>query len=128
MPVEWAEINAAWGQACLLLHTMAQACKLTFSQYRLLPMGSTPRVADGRNTYELYGPVTLWGSSAYDKAMVGFLTCLQEFGEYARARDATVHKRPVFEFPVKIDGDKVGVGTHGLGRLFTPHTKIETRI
>jgi len=22
--VEWDEINAAWGQACLLLHTMAQ--------------------------------------------------------------------------------------------------------
>uniref|UniRef100_M1BIY7 Beclin 1 protein n=1 Tax=Solanum tuberosum TaxID=4113 RepID=M1BIY7_SOLTU len=24
IPVEWDEINAAWGQACLLLHTMAQ--------------------------------------------------------------------------------------------------------
>lgn len=27
MPVEWDEINAAWGQAVLLLYTMAQASK-----------------------------------------------------------------------------------------------------
>lgn len=31
VPVEWDEINAAWGQAVLLLHTMAQACQITFS-------------------------------------------------------------------------------------------------
>jgi hypothetical protein len=30
-PVEWDEINAAWGQAVLLLHTMAQQAKLNFS-------------------------------------------------------------------------------------------------
>ncbi len=30
-PVDWNEINAAWGQAVLLLHTMAQQCKLNFS-------------------------------------------------------------------------------------------------
>jgi hypothetical protein len=29
--VEWDEINAAWGQAVLLLHTMAQQAKLNFS-------------------------------------------------------------------------------------------------
>lgn len=29
--MEWDEINAAWGQAVLLLHTMAQACQITFS-------------------------------------------------------------------------------------------------
>jgi beclin 1 len=45
--VEWDEINAAWGQACLLLHTMAQACKLTFAHCRILPMGSHPRISDG---------------------------------------------------------------------------------
>ncbi len=31
IPVDWDEINAAWGQAVLLLHTMAQQCQLTFS-------------------------------------------------------------------------------------------------
>jgi hypothetical protein len=31
IPVEWEEINAAWGQAVLLLHTMAQSCQLNFT-------------------------------------------------------------------------------------------------
>jgi len=35
VPVEWDEINAAWGQAVLLLHTMAQACQITFSGARV---------------------------------------------------------------------------------------------
>ncbi|CAI0410077.1 unnamed protein product [Linum tenue] len=30
IPVEWDEINAAWGQACLLLHTMCQYFKPKF--------------------------------------------------------------------------------------------------
>ena len=29
--VEWDEINAAWGQASMLLYTMAQTCRLNFS-------------------------------------------------------------------------------------------------
>lgn len=54
--------------------------------YRLLPMGSHPRVADKRGTYDLFGPVNkLWGGG-YDKAMSIFLACLKEFGDFARAR------------------------------------------
>lgn len=54
--------------------------------YRLLPMGSHPRVADKRGTYDLFGPVNkLWGGG-YDKAMSVFLACLKEFGDFARAR------------------------------------------
>lgn len=76
--VEWDEINAAWGQAVLLLHTMAQACHLTFAAYRLLPMGSHPRVADKRGAaYDLFGPVSKLWSGNYDRAMMGFLTCLK---------------------------------------------------
>ena len=33
-PVEWDEINAAWGMACLLLSTMARAAGLTFERTR----------------------------------------------------------------------------------------------
>lgn len=50
--VEWDEINAAWGQSCLLLHTMAQTCKLNFS-VRIIPLGSYPKIADAKNVYEL---------------------------------------------------------------------------
>ncbi|KAG6555817.1 hypothetical protein Mapa_002457 [Marchantia paleacea] len=74
IPVKWDEINAAWGQACLLLYTMAQCCRLNFT-YRILPMGSYPRIVDNKNTYELFGPVNLFLSTQYDKAMTFFLAC-----------------------------------------------------
>eukprot|EP00271_Cylindrocystis_brebissonii_P002860 TRINITY_DN1362_c0_g1_i1.p1 TRINITY_DN1362_c0_g1~~TRINITY_DN1362_c0_g1_i1.p1 ORF type:complete len:524 (+),score=127.37 TRINITY_DN1362_c0_g1_i1:178-1749(+) len=109
--VEWDEINAAWGQACLLLLTMAQECRLTFS-YQILPMGSYPRIKDGKNTYDLYGPVNLFFSTRYDRAMVLFLACLKEFAEFAYAKDgaAGVPSDRRFQLPYKIEGDKV----HGL--------------
>uniref|UniRef100_A0A7I4A2P3 Beclin-1-like protein n=1 Tax=Physcomitrium patens TaxID=3218 RepID=A0A7I4A2P3_PHYPA len=108
IPVEWDEINAAWGQACLLLHTMAQYCRLIFT-HRIIPMGSYPRVADNKNTYELFGPVNLFWSSRYDKAMIFFLVCLQEFAEFANARDraANIPPEKCFKLPYKIENDKV---------------------
>ncbi|KAL2619848.1 hypothetical protein R1flu_000053 [Riccia fluitans] len=108
VPVEWDEINAAWGQACLLLYTMAQYCKLNFT-YRILPMGSYPRIADNKNTYELFGPVNLFWSSRYDKAMTFFLACLKEFAEFAYAKDRAANMAPekCFQLPYKVENDKV---------------------
>jgi beclin len=42
--VEWAEINAAWGQTLLLLATVAEKLNFTFRGYRLRPLGSTSRI------------------------------------------------------------------------------------
>ncbi|KIX01836.1 uncharacterized protein Z518_09563 [Rhinocladiella mackenziei CBS 650.93] len=42
--VDWAEINAAWGQTLLLLATVAERLKYTFQGYRLRPQGSTSRI------------------------------------------------------------------------------------
>ncbi|KAL6614728.1 hypothetical protein ACP70R_036998 [Stipagrostis hirtigluma subsp. patula] len=56
--IDWVEVNAAWGQSALLLHTMAQ-----------------------------FGPVNLFWSTRFDKAMTWFLTCLQEFTEFAMSLD-----------------------------------------
>ncbi|BBN15663.1 beclin [Marchantia polymorpha subsp. ruderalis] len=108
VPVEWDEINAAWGQACLLLYTMAQYCRLNFT-YRILPMGSYPRIADNKNTYELFGPVNLFWSTRYDKAMTFFLACLKEFAEFAYAKDRAANVSPdkCFSLPYKIENDKV---------------------
>uniref|UniRef100_A0A7I4A338 Atg6 BARA domain-containing protein n=1 Tax=Physcomitrium patens TaxID=3218 RepID=A0A7I4A338_PHYPA len=78
IPVEWDEINAAWGQACLLLHTMAQYCRLIFT-HRIIPMGSYPRVADNKNTYELFGPVNLFWSSRIENDKVEGFTITQSF-------------------------------------------------
>lgn len=108
VPVEWEEINAAWGQACLLLFSMAQYCRLHFS-YRILPMGSYPRIADNKNTYELFGPVNLFWSTRYDKAMTLFLACIKEFADFANAKDRTANipAEKCFQLPYKIENDKV---------------------
>ncbi|KAL2421323.1 Vacuolar protein sorting-associated protein 30 [Exophiala dermatitidis] len=42
--VDWAEINAAWGQTLLLLAVVAERLKYTFQGYRLRPQGSTSRI------------------------------------------------------------------------------------
>lgn len=111
IPVEWDEINAAWGQACLLLHTMAQHFRPKF-QYRIkiLPMGSYPRIMDTNNsTYELFGPVNIFWSTRYDKAMTLFLTCLKDFAEFANAKDKENNIPPekCFKLAYKIENDKV---------------------
>ena len=106
--VEWDEINAAFGLACLLLQSMARICKFTFTQYTLKPMGSFPKVYDARgNVFELFGPVSIISSHKYDKAVLGFLTCMHELSEFMRARDVRQGVNPPFELPFAISSDKV---------------------
>uniref|UniRef100_A0A4W3ICC0 Beclin-1 n=1 Tax=Callorhinchus milii TaxID=7868 RepID=A0A4W3ICC0_CALMI len=40
LPVEWNEINAAWGQTVLLLHALANKMGLKFQRYHLVPYGN----------------------------------------------------------------------------------------
>ncbi|KAJ3670909.1 hypothetical protein LUZ60_008335 [Juncus effusus] len=109
--VEWDEINAAWGQACLLLHTMAQFFRPKFSyRIKIIPMGSYPRIMDtSGNTYELFGPVNIFWSTRYDKGMTLFLTCLKEFSEFANFKDQenNIPLEKCFKLPYKIENDKV---------------------
>ncbi|CAL0321347.1 unnamed protein product [Lupinus luteus] len=111
IPVEWDEINAAWGQACLLLHTMCQYFRPKFQyQIKIIPMGSYPRITDSNNsTYELFGPVNLFWSTRYDKAMTLFLACLKDFAEFANSKDQENNIPPekCFKLPYKIENDKV---------------------
>ncbi|XVF33178.1 hypothetical protein REPUB_Repub17cG0146300 [Reevesia pubescens] len=111
IPVEWDEINAAWGQACLLLHTMCQYFRPKFHyRIKIIPMGSYPRIMDSNNnTYELFGPVNLFWSTRYDKAMTLFLTCLKDFAEFANSKDQENNIPPEkrFNLPYKIENDKV---------------------
>ncbi|XVE73719.1 hypothetical protein DITRI_Ditri11bG0141300 [Diplodiscus trichospermus] len=111
IPVEWDEINAAWGQACLLLHTMCQYFRPKFHyRIKIIPMGSYPRIMDSNNnTYELFGPVNLFWSTRYDKAMTLFLTCLKDFADFANSKDQENNIPPEkrFSLPYKIENDKV---------------------
>ena len=44
VPVDWPEINAAWGHALLLLVTVAEKLNFRFEGYEPQPMGSTSRI------------------------------------------------------------------------------------
>jgi beclin len=109
--VEWAEINAAWGQTLLLLATVAERLGYTFKGYRLRPLGSTSRIekieypqqappqnnagGDAR-TRAPEAKITLLdlfssGDTAlgrvfnhrkFDTGMVAFLECLSQLGDH----------------------------------------------
>ncbi|KAJ7045471.1 autophagy protein Apg6-domain-containing protein [Mycena alexandri] len=110
VPVEWAEINAAWGQSLLLLYTIARKLDCTCENYRLVPMGSFSRIektTGDKASYELYSSgnlniVQLLHNRRFDLAMVAFLECLKQVMDYVKAQDSTV------EFPHQIVKDKIG--------------------
>lgn len=104
--VEWSEINAAWGHACLLLTTVAEKLAFNFYGYELKPMGSTSQIIEygpqkpsgNRSTdvstlekkkvHELYtsGDYGLGMglfNRKFDNAMIGFLECLRQLIVYS---------------------------------------------
>ena len=101
--VEWPEINAAWGEAVLLLQTMVrhEVHFMFATDKQLLPNGSFSQIVDGGKRLDLYGS-RLSKVSTFDKGMVAFLQCVKEFGDYAEARDTR------FKLPFHIEGDKIG--------------------
>ncbi|CAG8484757.1 7609_t:CDS:2 [Ambispora leptoticha] len=109
-PVEWSEINAAWGQAVLLLATIANKLNFTFKTYRLVPLGSFSRIekiGDDEQSYELYGSGDIgigriFQNNRFDNAMVAFLNCLQQLGDYAERQDHNL------KLPYRINKDRIG--------------------
>lgn len=67
----------------------------------LTPPLSSPRAAAGP-----VNSVNVFASQRYDKAICGFLFCLQEFAEFAHAKDVSNGVAKPFEMSYKIDGDK----------------------
>ncbi|KAI8497746.1 Beclin-1 [Branchiostoma belcheri] len=110
VPVEWSEINAAWGQTVLLLHSLAKkmnlnrgqtvlllhslAKKMTlkFERYRLVPYGNhsfLESLTDKSKELPLYGSggFRFFWDTKFDQAMVAFLDCLQQFKERVERGD-----------------------------------------
>ncbi|CAE6435349.1 unnamed protein product [Rhizoctonia solani] len=107
--VPWPEVNAAWGQALLLLHTIARKVGFVFEQYRLVPMGSCSRIekiGGDKAVYELFGSGELHigrllHNRRFDYGMVAFLECLRQIIEFAKTQES-------IEFPHAIVKDKIG--------------------
>ncbi|KAK7413236.1 Vacuolar protein sorting-associated protein atg6 [Neonectria punicea] len=130
-PVDWPEINAAWGHALLLLVTVAEKLGYRFDGYDPQPMGSTSKIVryetpspsssrlgaravqppPKKHILELYSsgdmPLGLtFMHRRFDNAMVGFLELVRQLGAFVhRQTDAT---GTPLSLPYKIDGDKIG--------------------
>eukprot|EP00123_Amoebidium_parasiticum_P015727 comp23119_c0_seq3/m.37239 comp23119_c0_seq3/g.37239 ORF comp23119_c0_seq3/g.37239 comp23119_c0_seq3/m.37239 type:complete len:319 (-) comp23119_c0_seq3:236-1192(-) len=105
VPVEWSEINAAWGQAALLLHTLAARLKFTFARFRPVAKGSQSYMEklDTQQALELWmtGGLHVFQSARYDQAMAAFLACLQQLTEHLERRD------PIVKLPYSISKDTI---------------------
>ncbi|KAG6055865.1 Vacuolar protein-sorting-associated protein 30 [Claviceps sp. LM77 group G4] len=139
-PVDWPEINAAWGHALLLLVTVADKLDYKFSGYDPQPMGSTSKII----RYDLPGPsssrlgsraaqplpppkkhvLELYSSGdmplgltfmhrKFDNAMVAFLELVRQLGAHVQRR--TERSVNVLSLPYKIEGDKIGEVSIKLG-------------
>ncbi|MBN3309598.1 BECN1 protein, partial [Amia calva] len=92
VPVEWNEINAAWGQTVLLLHALANKMGLRFQRYRLVPYGNhsyLESLTDKSKELPLYcsGGLRFFWDNKFDHAMVAFLDCVQQFKEEVEKGD-----------------------------------------
>ncbi|XP_063231200.1 beclin-1-like protein isoform X2 [Bacillus rossius redtenbacheri] len=105
VPVDWSEINAAWGQTTLLLTALARKMNLTFERFRLVPYGnhSYIEVLAEHRALPLYGSGGfryLWDTK-FDSAMVAFLDCLQQFKEEVEKGDSG------FSLPYRMERGKI---------------------
>lgn len=110
VPVEWAEINAAWGQTAFLLSTLARIVGIKFERYNLVPYGNQSfiEVLDSkRRSLPLYSSagLRLLTDSKFDAAMVAFLDCLNQLKLHIEANSF-----PHFKLPYKIDRERIGDG------------------
>ncbi|KAJ2591099.1 autophagy protein, partial [Coemansia sp. RSA 1797] len=112
--VEWAEINTAWGQTLLLLHTVARKLSYEFIGFRLIPMGAFSRIerideTGATTVLELFGSGDLYLSRLFpthrrfDAAMVAFVECLDQIVQFIVS--AGGHRLRV---PYAIEQDRVG--------------------
>lgn len=104
-PVDWSEINAAWGQTALLLAALARKVNLTFRKYRLVPFGNHSYIevlGEGKEL-PLYGTggFKFFWDTKFDAAMVAFLDCLTQFKEEVEKGDTG------FCLPYRMDKGKI---------------------
>lgn len=137
-PVDWPEINAAWGQALLLVVTVADKLGYKFDGYEPLPMGSTSKIiryeypspsasrlghrsgpppAPKKSVLELFCsgdlPLQMLWNRKFDQGMVAFLELVRQLGVFVHQQTKASTDREgcaanPLALPYKIEGDKIG--------------------
>jgi len=111
-PVDWTEINAAFGQICLAITTITSITNFQFRKYEICPMGSYSKIHkiyDVKIVYHLFADSN-YSPSAYSSllsnfpknnslnmAIMALLECMQELGDYIKVID------PTLQLPYVID-------------------------
>ncbi|KAK6440793.1 Vacuolar protein sorting-associated protein atg6 [Oleoguttula sp. CCFEE 5521] len=134
-PVDWAEINAAWGQALLLLVVVVEKLGVTLTGWKLHPIGSTSKIEKtsqsssssssdkpAGTTFDLFtaGDVPLsFGllHRSFDSSMVAFLDCVRQVGEHVELSPGTKPGAAGPNLPYKIAKDKIGEVSIKLGNF-----------
>lgn len=120
-PVDWPEINAAWGHALLLIVTVAEKLGYRFEGYEPQPMGSTSKIirvdtaqAGGparpkKHILELYSSGDMLGlitiNRSLNSAMVAFLELVRQLGEFVRQQ--MQRQGASLGLPYRIEGDRI---------------------
>ena len=141
-PVDWPEINGAWGHALLLLVTVAEKLGYRFEGYEPQPMGSTSRIVrfdpvspassrlgsggnrsappppPKRHVLELFSsgdmPLGLtFMHRKFDNAMTAFLELVRQLGAYVHQQ--TLAGGNPLSLPYRIEGDRIGEVSIKLG-------------
>ncbi|XP_077405981.1 beclin-1 [Vanacampus margaritifer] len=126
VPVEWNEINAAWGQTVLLLHALANKMGLRFQRYRLVPYGNhsyLESLLDKSKELPLYcsGGLRFFWDNKFDHAMVAFLDCVQQFKDEVEKGDTG------FCLPYRMDVEKGKIeDTGGSGGSYSIKTQFNS--
>ncbi|CAI4228411.1 unnamed protein product [Auanema sp. JU1783] len=106
-PVEWPEINAAWGQAALLLYVLLEKLKVNLENKKIVPLGSYSHIVmfkgGATQTLPLYGsgPLNPFHNQSLDSGILAFLQCFDTLHEAVKAQN------PAFALQYYINGDRL---------------------
>lgn len=112
VPVEWSEINGAWGQTAFLLSTLARLAGVQFERYKLVPYGNQSFIEATEERRSRILPLystpglRLWTDLKFDAAMVAFLDCLSQLKTHIEQQSSSAH----FSLPYRIERDQIGDG------------------
>lgn len=131
--VDWAEINAAWGQVMLLTAIVADKERCRLNDWKLHPVGSTSKIeklgGSGQSSngskstmYELYSSGNVAMSFGllhgnFDSGMVAFLDCLRQLGEHVERTSLQAPSGTGLKMPYAINKDKIGEVSIKLGNF-----------
>lgn len=92
-PVEWRELNAAWGFAALLLDCIAKSVGFDFFVWRVSPRGSQSVMVNVQNssqTLNLHCNSSWFFKSSFNAGISAFADCIDELGEFAKRDDPSI--------------------------------------